>query len=153
MTLVQPSLQRSRPRSRWVETEIPAEHWSHSDCKIACRRLFKAHVNNCHRRLKYYKNKQQQSDKLEPLIPTDSIDTLVTIADKLADKTKERARTKHNEKLTKLLHNNGLKRQKPDKKLGQEYFFPPLKLRPNRNTRTVIVTLKRIPTYAIVSSV
>ena len=43
--------------------------------RATCRRLVKARLNDCHRRLKRYKNKTQQlHDKLKQLIPTELFD-------------------------------------------------------------------------------
>ena len=83
--------------------------------KVNCRRLVKAQINDCHRRLKRYKNKTQQlHDKLKQLIPTKLFDTVTTIADKRAKKVIERARTGHQQKLTGLLRNKEQRRSKPD---------------------------------------
>ena len=50
--------------------------------KATCRRLVKAQINDCHRRLKRYRNKTKQlHDKLKQLISTELLDTVVTIAD------------------------------------------------------------------------
>ena len=55
--------------------------------KSTCRRLVKARINDCHRRLNYCNNKlQQQLDRLKQLLPTDLLDTVTTIADRRADK-------------------------------------------------------------------
>ena len=58
---------------------------------------------------------QQQLDKLKQLIPTDLLNTVTTIADKRADKTTERVRTGHQQKLTRFLPNKDKKRRtEPD---------------------------------------
>ena len=58
--------------------------------EATCRRLIRARNNDCHRRLNYYNNKlQQRLDKLKQLIPTNLLDTILTIADKRANKTEE----------------------------------------------------------------
>ena len=81
--------------------------------KATCRRLVKARINDCHRRLKRYNSKRQQlHDKLNQLIPTELLDTITTIADKRANKATGRARTGHQQKLTRLLRN---KEQRPSK--------------------------------------
>ena len=50
--------------------------------KATCRRLVKAQINDCHRRLKRYRNKTKQlHDKLKQLISTELLDTVTTIAD------------------------------------------------------------------------
>ena len=50
--------------------------------KATCRRLVKARINDCHRRLKRYRNKTKQlRDKLKQLISTELLDTVTTIAD------------------------------------------------------------------------
>ena len=71
--------------------------------KSTCRRLVKAPINKCHRRLNYCNNKlQQQLDKLKQLLPTNLLDTVTTIADRRADKTTDRVRTEQERKLTRL---------------------------------------------------
>ena len=83
--------------------------------RATCRRLVKARLNNCHRRLKRYKNKTQLlQDKLKQLIPTELLDTVSTIADKRDNKATERARTGHQKKLTGRLRNKEQRRSKPD---------------------------------------
>ena len=48
--------------------------------KSSCRRLVKAQINDCHRRLNYCNNKlRQQLDKLKQLLPTNLLDTVMTI--------------------------------------------------------------------------
>ncbi|KAL9969279.1 hypothetical protein ACROYT_G021476 [Oculina patagonica] len=125
--------------------------------KSTCRRLVKARINDCHRRLKYYNNKlQQQLDKLKQLIPTNLLDTITTIADRRANKTTDRVRTEHKQKLTRLQHNKDKKRHKSD-----ENWVRNISSRPLDKTETQVlsyglkhsVTPKRIPTETIVSSV
>ena len=125
--------------------------------KSTCRRLVKARINDCHRRLKYYNNKlQQRLDKLKQLLPTNLLDTVTTIADKRADKTTDRVRTEHQRKLTRLQHNKDKKRQKTD-----DNWVRNISSRPLDKTETQVlsyglkhsVTPKRIPTETIVSSV
>ncbi|XP_078355921.1 uncharacterized protein LOC144640707, partial [Oculina patagonica] len=125
--------------------------------KSTCRRLVKARINDCHRRLKYYNNKlQQQLDKLKQLIPTNLLDTITTIADRRANKTTDRVRTEHEQKLTRLQHNKDKKRHKTD-----ENWVRNISSRPLDKTETQVlsyglkhsVTPKRIPTETIVSSV
>ena len=61
--------------------------------KATCRRLIRAQINDCHRRLNYYNNKlEQRLDKLKQLMPTNLLDTILTIDDKRANKTEERHR-------------------------------------------------------------
>ena len=81
--------------------------------RATCRRLVKARLNDCHRRLKRYKNKTQQlHDKLKQLILTELLDIVTTIADKRDNKATERARTGHQQKLTGLLRNKEQRRSK-----------------------------------------
>ena len=83
--------------------------------KATCRRLVKARINDCQRRLKRYNNKRQQlHDKLNQLIPTELLETITTIADKRVNKATERARTGHQQTLTRLLRNKEQRRSKPD---------------------------------------
>ena len=83
--------------------------------RATCRRLVKARLNDCHRRLKRYKNKTQQlHEKLKQLIPTELLDTVSTIADKRDNKATECARTGHQQKLTERLRNKEQMRSKPD---------------------------------------
>ena len=80
--------------------------------KATCRRLIRARINDCHRRLNYYNNKiQQRLDKLKQLLPTT---LLSTIADKRADKTTEQHRGETKLKLTRLQDTKNAKRRKPD---------------------------------------
>ena len=55
------------------------------------------------RRLNYCNNKlQQELDKLKLLLPTNLLDTALTIADRRADKTTDRVRIEQERKLTRL---------------------------------------------------
>ena len=125
--------------------------------KATCRRLVRARINDCHRRLNYYKDKlQQRLDKLRQFIPTDLLDTILTIADRRAKKTAEQHRTKTQLKLTRLQRTKDKRRQKPDDNWVRNISSHPLD-----KTETQVlsyglkhsVTPKRIPTEAIVSSV
>ena len=125
--------------------------------KATCRRLVRARINDCHRRLNYYKDKlQQRLDKLRQFIPTDLLDTILTIADRRAKKTAEQHRTKTQLKLTRLQRTKDKRRQKPD-----DNWVRNISSRPLDKTETQVlsyglkhsVTPKRIPTEAIVSSV
>ena len=125
--------------------------------KATCRRLVRARINDCHRRLNYYKDKlQQRLDKLRQFIPTDLLDTILTIADRRANKTAEQHRTKTQLKLTRLQRTKDKRRQKPD-----DNWVRNISSRPLDKTETQVlsyglkhsVTPKRIPTEAIVSSV
>ena len=83
------------------------------------RRLIRARINDCHRRLNYYKNQQQRRlDKLRQLVPTtmstDLLSTIQTIADKRALKNETEYRTKHQQKLERLPRSRTRKRQKHD---------------------------------------
>ena len=70
--------------------------------KATCRRLIRARINDCHRRLNFYNNKlQQRLDKLKQLIPTNLLDTVLAIADKRANKTEEQHRNLRTFWLTK----------------------------------------------------
>ena len=83
--------------------------------KATCRRLIRARINDCHRRLNYYNDKiQQRLDKLKQLLPTTLLSTIQTIADKRADKTAEQHRAKTKQKLTRLQDTKNAKRRKPD---------------------------------------
>ena len=125
--------------------------------KATCRRLVRARINDCHRRLNYYKDKlQQRLDKLRQFIPTDLLDTILTIADRRAKKTAEQHRTKTQLKLTRLQRTKDKRRQKPD-----DNWVRNISSRPLDKTETQVlsyglkhsVTPKRIPTESIVSSV
>ena len=83
--------------------------------KATCRRLIRARINDCHRRLNYYNKKlQQRLDKLKQLIQTNLLDTILTIADERANKTEEQHRNKTQQKLTRLQRTNDKKRHKTD---------------------------------------
>ena len=121
--------------------------------KSTCRCLVRARINNCHRRLNYCNNKlQQQLDKLKQLLPTNLLETVMTIA----DKTTDRVCTEQERKLTTLQHNKDRKRPKTD-----DNWVRNISSRPLDKTETHIlsyglkhsVTPKRIPTESIVSSV
>ena len=125
--------------------------------KSTSRRLVKAWINDCHRRLNYCNNKlQQQLDKLKQLLPTNLFDTVMTIADRRADKTTDRVHTEQERKLTKLQRNKDKRRPKTD-----DNWVRNISSRPLDKTETHIlsyglkhsVTSKRIPTETIVSSV
>ena len=125
--------------------------------KSTCRRLVKTQINDCHRRLNYCNNKlQQQLDKLKQLLPTNLFDTVMTIADRRADKTTDRVHTEQERKLTKLQRNKDKRRPKTD-----DNWVRNISSRPLDKTETHIlsyglkhsVTPKRIPTETIVSSV
>ena len=125
--------------------------------KSTCRRLVKARINDCHRRLNYCNNKlQQQLDKLKQLLPTNLFDTVMTIADRRADKTTDRVRTEQERKLTRLQRNKDKRRPKTD-----DNWVRNISSRPLDKTETHVlsyglkhsVTPKRIPTETIVSSV
>ena len=104
-----------RGRGRW-KTVLDGK-------KYSCRRLVRARINDCHRRLNYYKDKlQQRLDKLRQFIPTDLLDTILTIADRRANKTAEQHRTKTQLKLTQLQRTKDKKTTKTRRQLGQEYF-------------------------------
>ena len=124
--------------------------------KATCRRLVRAQINDCHRRLNHYKDKlQQRLDKLRQFIPTDLPDTILTIADRRANRTAEQHRTKTQLKLTRLQRSKDKKRQNPD-----DNWVRNISSRPLDKTETQVlsyglkhsVTPKRIPTEAIVSS-
>ena len=80
-----------------------------------CRRLIRARINDCHRRLNYYNDKiQQRLDKHKQLLQTTLLGTIQTTADKRADKTAEQHRAKTKQKLTRLQDTKNDKRRKPD---------------------------------------
>ena len=125
--------------------------------KATCRRLIRARINDCHRRLNFYNNKlQQRLDKLKQLIPTNLLDTVLAIADKRADKTEEQHRNQSQQKLTRLQRTKDKKRHKTD-----DNWVRNISSRPLDKTETQVlsyglkhsVTPKHIPTEAIVSSV
>ena len=137
---------------------VPVEHSrGHPDRQSHLQTTVKARLNDCHRRLKRYKNKTQQlHDKLKQLILTELLDIVTTIADKRDNKATERARTGHQQKLTGLLRNKEQRRSKPDGNWVRNISSRPL----DRNETRLLsygqkhsVTPKRIPTKAIVSSV
>ena len=69
--------------------------------KATCRRLIRARINDCHRRLNHYNNRlQQRLVKLKQLIPTNLLDVIRDIADHQAKKTTEQYRIKTELKLT-----------------------------------------------------
>ena len=124
--------------------------------KSTCRRLVRARINDCHRRLKHYNNKlQQRLDELKRLIPTNLLDAVTNIADRRADKTTQQCRTNTERKLTRLRQTKH-KRRKTD-----DNWVRNISSRPLDETETQIlsyglkhsVTPKRIPTETIVSSV
>lgn len=125
--------------------------------KAICRRLVKARINDCHRGLKRYNNKKQQlHDKLNQLIRTELLDTITTIAEKRASKATERARTGHQQKLTRLVRNKEQRQSKPDDNWVRNISSHPLDKNETRALSYGLkysVTLKRIPTEAIVSSI
>ena len=113
----------------------------------------KARINDCHRRLNYCNNKlQQQLDKLKQLLPTNLFDTVMTIADRRADKTTDRVRTEQERKLTRLQRNKDKRRPKTD-----DNWVRNISSRPLDKTETRVlsyglkhsVTPKRIPTKTI----
>ena len=118
--------------------------------------MVKARMNDCHRRLKRYKNKTQQlHDKIKQLIPTELLDIVTTIADKRANKATERARTGHQQKLTRLLRNKEQRRSKPDDNWVRNISSRPLDKNETRALSYGLkhsVTPKGIPTEAIVEA-
>ena len=125
--------------------------------KSTCRRLMKARITDCHRRLNYCNNKlQQQLDKLKQLLPTNLFDTVITIADRRADQTTDRVRTEQERKLTRLQRNKDKRRPKTD-----DNWVRNISSRPLDKTETHVlsyglkhsVTPKRIPTETIVFDV
>ena len=125
--------------------------------KATCRRLIRARINDCHRRLNHYNNRlQQRLDKLKQLIPTNLLDVIRDIADQRAKKTTEQYRIKTELKLTRLQRTKNKKRHKTD-----ENWVRNISSRPLDKTETQVlsyglkhsVTPKRIPTETIVSSV
>ena len=125
--------------------------------KATCRRLIRARINDCHRRLNYYNDKiQERLDKLKQLLPTTLLSTIQTIAEKRADKTAEQHRAKTKQKLKRLQDTKNAKRRKPDANWVRN-----ISSRPLVETETQVlsyglkhlVTPKQIPTEAIVSSV
>ena len=105
-------------------------------------------------RLKRYNNKRQQlHDKLNQLIPTELLDTITTIAEKRANKATERARTGHQQKLTRLVRNKEQRQSKPDDNWVRNISSHPLDKNETRALSYGLkhsVTPKGIPTEAIV---
>ena len=123
--------------------------------KSTCRRLVRARINDCHRRLKHYKNKlQQRLDQLKRLIPTNLLDAVINIADRRADKTTQQCRTNTERKPTRLQQTKD-KRRKTD-----DNWVRNISSRPLNETETQLlyyglkhsVTPKRIMTETIVYS-
>ena len=95
--------------------------------KATCRRLIRARINDCHRRLNFYNNKlQQRLDKLKQLIPTNLLDTVLAIADKRADKTEEQHRNQSQQKLTRLQRTKDKKNDTRQTTTGSGIFLPVL---------------------------
>ena len=95
--------------------------------KATCRRLIRARINDCHRRLNYYNDKiQQRLDKRKQLLPTTLLSTIQTTADKRADKTAEQHRAKTKQKLTRLQDTKNDKRRKPDANWVRNISYRPL---------------------------
>ena len=83
--------------------------------KSTCRRLVRARINDCHRRLKHYNNKlQQRLDELKRLIPTNLLDAVTNIADRRADKTTQQCRTNTERKLIRLRQTKHKRRKTDD---------------------------------------
>ena len=125
--------------------------------KATCRRLIRARINDCHRRLNFYNNKlQQRLDKLKQLIPTNLLDTVLAIADKRANKTEEQHRNQTQQKLTRLQRTKDKKRHKTDDNWVRNISSCPLDKIETQVLSSGLkhsVTPKHIPTEAIVSSV
>ena len=92
---------------------------------------------------------------MKQLIAFELLNTVTTIADKRANKATERARTGHQQKLTRLLRNKEQRRSKPDDNWVRNISSRPL----DKNETRVLsdglkhsVTPKRIPTEAIVEA-
>ena len=119
--------------------------------------MIRARINDCHRRLKYSKDKLLLClGKFKQLIPTSLLDTVTTIADKRANKTTEQHHDIVQSKLTRLQHAAHKKRHKTDKNWVRNISSRPL----DENERHVFpyglkhsVAHKHIPTDHIVSSV
>ena len=120
--------------------------------RSTCRRLIRARINDCHRRLKHYNNKlQQRLDQFKRLIPTNLLDAVINIA----DKTTQQCRTHTERKLTRLRQTKH-KRRKTDDNWVRNISYRPL-----GETETQVLSYglkhsvipKRIPTETIVSSV
>ena len=124
--------------------------------KSTCRRLVKARINDCHRRLNLYKTKlQQKFDQLKQRLPTNLLNTVRSIADRRSHRSATDCRTKLGQKLSKL-YNKTNRRSKPDDKWVRN-----ISSRPLDKTETQVlayglkhsITPKRIPTEKIVASV
>jgi len=79
-----------------------------------------ARINDCHRRINY------ANDKLKELIPTPLLDTLMTIADKRANKTTEQHHAIVQSKQTRLQHAAHKKCHKTDKSWVRNISSHPL---------------------------
>ena len=125
--------------------------------KATCRRLIRARIDDCHRRLNFYNNKlQQRLDKLKRLIRTNLLDTVLAIPDKRADKTEEQHHNQSQQKLTRLQRTKDKKRHKTDDNWVRNISSRPLDKTETQVLSYVLkhsVTPKHIPTEAIVSSV
>ena len=122
--------------------------------KATCRRLIRASIYDCHRRINYANDKLLLClSKLRELIPTPLLDTLTTIANKRANKTTEQHYTIVQCKLARLQHAAHKKRHKTDKNWVRN-----ISSRPENGTQVLSyglkhsVTPKHIPTDDIVSS-
>ena len=123
--------------------------------KSTCRRLIRARINDCHRRLKHNNKLQQRLDQLKRLILTNLLDTVINITDRCTDKTTQQCRTNTERKLTRLRQTKD-KRRKTD-----DNWVRNISSRPLDKTETQVLSYelkhsgspKRIPTETIVSSV
>ena len=124
--------------------------------KSTCRRLVKARINDCHRRLNLYKTKlQQKFDQLKQRLPTNLLNIVRSIADRRSHKSATDCRTKLGQKLSKL-YNKTNRRSKPDDKWVRN-----ISSRPLDKTETQVlsyglkhsITPRRILTEKIVASV
>ena len=142
-TLVQPPLQRSRPCSR-IKSPLNTKE---AICivKATCRRLIRARINDCHRRMNYANDKLLLClSKLKELIPTPPLNTLTTIAEKRPNKTTEQHHAIVQSKLIRLQHAAHKKRHKTDKNWVRNIASRPLdandthafRLRPSTLLRT-----------------
>ena len=86
--------------------EAALNHGWELKVNATCRRLIRARINDCQRRLNYSNDKMLLClSKLKELIPTPLLDTLTTIADKRANKTTEQHQAiLVQSKLTRLQH-------------------------------------------------
>ena len=92
-----------------------------------CRRLTRACIKDCHRRINYADVKLLLClSKLQELIPTSLLDTLATIADKRANKTTEQYHAIVESKLTRLQHAAHKKCHKTDKNWVRNISSHPL---------------------------